>query len=319
MQGNVSMRPNYEALSSQLALINPSPTFVDHYEFPNTALSSCSKLQWRVKETNTVDGSVATRSGESATDLPYLSSARVCSCMMESLECVSNKTDPHDTAMQDRFCGSSIDAFHCSGVLENFTTGVYGTYATCMEAQKDSWILNQVFISKGRDPAICTSSNGTMQTPVPSKSRSPDCETFLRQAGPDATGKVTFTPSTTPLNISKMNNTLAASSKVGIGVGITIFVVLLAVIAIRAYARSKGSKEAPKAEDYTFEKAELSTHSEKPKAIVVELGSSERHELEGITAHEIGGEMRVEVDSDAQIHELGSTGNEIVKLDNNRT
>jgi hypothetical protein len=312
------MRPNYEALSSQYALVHLSPTFVDHYESTNTALSSCSKLQWKVKETNTVDGSVATMTGESTTDLPYLSSARVCSCMMESLECVSNHTDPHDTAMQDRFCGSSMDDFLCSGVLQNFTTGVYGTYATCMKSQKDSWILNQVFISKGRDPVICTSSNGTTQTPVPSKSRSPDCEAFLRQVGPGATGKVTFTPSTTPLNLSKMNNTLATPSKVGIGVGITIFAMLLAIIAIQAHARSKNSKEAPKAEDYTFEKAELPTHSEKPKAVVVELGSSEIHELEGITAQEIGGEMRFEVDSDAQIHELGSSGNKIVKLDSNR-
>jgi hypothetical protein len=239
--------------------------------------------------------------------------------MMDTLQCVFKSNESHEINIWNKFCTNPFDTVLCTGVYANYTTGVYGTYSMCKESERYSWILNQLFISKGRDSRICTSSGGTLQSPVPPKSRSPGCEIFLHQAGTNATGKITTTPDPQLMSLSKVNKTLRTSSKVGIGLGIGLFAIILAIVALRLHARRKESRITNRklSESTVFEKAELSNSSEKPisNPVVVELGSSEKHELEGAMAYEMGEEAKLEADSDAQIYELSSTGTELVELD----
>jgi 1,3-beta-glucanosyltransferase GAS1 len=253
---------------------------------------------------------------ESATNLPHSPSARLCSCMMETLHCISNQTDIHNKSILDKYCKNPFNSTLCAGVKNNYTSGVYGTYTGCKTRERQSWILNQLFISNGRDTSICSSATGIIQTPIPVQARDPDCEVFLRQAGTSATGSVTFTPTNAQRNNSPLSRTLNTGSRVGIAIGTIGFILLLFILAIGIHIRLKRRTSVSSPMDILSGKPELQDTSQNPvpRPTPFELGSSERHELEGTTAYEVAGESIVEIGSRTQIQELSARSDEIIEL-----
>jgi hypothetical protein len=234
---------------------------------------------------------------------------------METLYCVSKKTDHYDL---DRLCKDSPDDFICKGVNNNYTTGVYGAYSGCSERQTISWVFNQLFLSKNKDPDICTSAGGIMQTPVPSNFRESDCDIFLRQAGDDGVGRITFTPNPQPRKTESQQKTaLTTRIKIEVGVGVITFAILLGSLAFGVYVRWQRWKWRTASKGYVLEKAELPSESATTgtQPQIAELDSSERNELHAITLQEIEGDTRIVADPNTQVHELSSAISIAFELD----
>ena len=301
---NISVRPNYIALSAQLGSVHPSTALMDNYVPTNTAPSLCSRLNWNIKTTNVVDKSHTTLIGEITTDLPHTPSARLCACMMETLQCISNQADVHNDSIWREHCENSFDNVLCTGITNNYTSGVYGTYAGCSVRERQSWILNQLLVSELEDPAACTSIGGVTKSYVPSNSRQPDCDAFLRQAGTAATGKITFTATDLPLNTTTMGHALKPAARAGIAVGIIICILLLAAVTFGVYTLLKRRRAVQTENEMGFVKPELPDNSKSPI-----------HELEANLVQEIDGESRSGNDSATRHHEVMTGSNEAVELD----
>jgi hypothetical protein len=295
---------------------------IQDYMPTDLAPSSCSKFKWAKVRTDSSSGSVQTVSGETVTDLPDAPSSSLCRCMMETLNCISNSSNQHDYTTYHNHCDTfyvTPDPFLCKGIRLEYSSGVYGTYGSCAPLEINSWILNQLFIQKGQSADACISAGGVMQSPIPSSSRQSDCDSYLQQAGPDATGRITFTPSPIAVksvehpSVSTVNNKI----KIGVVLGVTIFVILCISFAMAMRMRRKRVKRKTENELATFEKTELpgESLSLSPKPLTVELDSPEKHELQGSMVHEAEGESKIEIGSDTQVYELGSKDCEIVELD----
>jgi 1,3-beta-glucanosyltransferase GAS1 len=314
---NVSVRPEFLALSSQLDMVHPSTTMMDQYTPTNTAPSSCSPLTWEIRTINASDGSTSILTGETTADIPHAPSARLCGCMMETLQCISNQTDPHDDSIISKHCENSFDNVLCLGVTDNYTTGIFGTYTGCNVMERQSWILNQIFVSKEKDPGICSSVGGITNTPVPMQSRAPDCDAYIRQAGTDATGRITYTPIAASMNTIAAGHTLETGTRAGIAVGVTMFILLLAAVISGVYIFLKRRRAIQKSDDFEFSKPELPDTSKGPIETpdIIQLDSSQKYELTGHIPQEMEGEAKIEMDTATQIHELKSEGNEVFELD----
>jgi hypothetical protein len=312
---NVSLSPGYFALSSQLARIQPSSTTMADYEPTNTASAACRITATHTQMDST--GAILTHLREASTDLPHAPSAILCSCMMKTLGCTVHPEDVHNITVMEKFCNGTDNngpGFACRGVKNSIDTGQFGAYAGCNESEVASWIINQIFLSRDKDPAFCSSEGGTTQVPVPSKSQLPDCETLLQQVGPDATGRVTLTPRPAPKEIDHKENGLGHSASIGLGIG-TAVAIIACIFAIVWFfvLRRRIKRKAMVEETEVFQKSELPATSLDVTAFAaqaVELDGVQRNELEGITAQELGGTDMIEAPSDSQIHELNAVKEE---------
>jgi hypothetical protein len=183
--------------------------------------------------------------------------------------------------------------------------------------ERQSWILNQIFVAKEKDPGICSSVGGITNTPVPSQSRAPDCDAYIRQAGADATGRIIHTPIAVSMNTIAAGHTLEAGTRAGIAVGVTMFILLLAAIISGVYIFLKRRRAIQKSDVIEFSKPELPDTSKSPTETpdTIQLDSSQKYELAGNTPQEMDGEANTEMDTATQIHELKSEGNEVFELD----
>jgi 1,3-beta-glucanosyltransferase GAS1 len=317
---NVTVRPNYLALSSQLAQAHPSPTTMLQYQQTNTAPSVCYAMKWETTRTNSANGAATIDQGELSTELPQQPNRRMCFCMMDTLQCVSTTSDSQDWGLwQSLGCASSEAGSLCNGVRFDTANGIHGPYAGCNASQVRSWLLHQMFILNGSDTTKCSSAGGYIQTPIPSVSRQADCKTYLRQVGPDATGRVTFTPTADLMKVAENSQAFSGGrmsfpSKIGIGVGVSIFTVLILILAVGSIARRRRKKQAKPSETEPFSKAELPDSTKIPSE-KFELDSPGKYELDGQTHFEAGGEERIELESPGQSHELGSAGHGIFEMD----
>jgi hypothetical protein len=250
--------------------------------------------------------------------------------MMETLNCIFNNTDMWDYTIFRKYCKNPYDDNLCRAVDNNYTSGVYGSYDGCAAQEQSSWILNQIFISKGRDPASCTSAGGTIQTPTGPQSLESDCQSFLQQAGPDGIGKVTATPSPLSLKRPENDSHLNSGAKIGLGVGLSILALICIAVAFGLYRRRRKIPSAPETasrdesdfrEDFVLPKVELEDSPVTPKKSEPggELDSSQKHELEADMPHELPAPIKHELESVVP-HELESPmpheidGQEIAEL-----
>jgi hypothetical protein len=289
------------------------------YKPTNIAPPSCTRIKWQYISQDTKNGTTKTVQGEAATEIPHIASRRLCSCMVETLQCVSKQKDPNDEAITDKLCVDTFDDFTCRGVRLDYETPKYGAYAYCRTPESNSWVLNQAFISSNKTPAVCTSNNGTLQAPISPDAQSYDCKELLRQINPDGTGFVTATPSLQSFDISPNNSGnglsidksgLSIGSQVGIGLGVSALIIFLVAVAFGLRAHRKARTLSKETKDLVIPKAELavdnSTHSPRVNGIELDADSTERYELEAELIQEIGGEVvSSEADPDAQIHEKG--------------
>ena len=118
---------------------------------------------------------------------------------------------------------------------------------------------------------------------------------LLRQAGPDGTGLVTFTPTPMADRPGKGSH-LSLAAKVGIGVTIGVVLIVIAILAL--FYRSRKKSSPSRAQE--FGKPELEDTSKTSKAY---LSSPGRYGTDGTIPVELDAPERFEA-VDGQIHEL---------------
>jgi hypothetical protein len=180
---SINQLPDYTALSSQFAKIDPSGVNSGSYNPTNTAPQPCPTV-----------GS----SWEAASALPPTPNQELCSCMDKALNCIPSSKVNNDN-ISDLFglvCGLSPDA--CAGIAANTTTGVYGAYGMCNPMQQLGWALNAYYeeqLKAGNGASACDFSGSatTQAAATPTGA----CTSLLSQAGTAGTGIVTSAPTAT--------------------------------------------------------------------------------------------------------------------------
>jgi hypothetical protein len=312
---NVTLSPGYTALASQLALVQPSSTMMEQYTPTNSAPSNCRTI--------IVDGvqkgnNTTTISLKLSPNLPAKPNRRLCSCMVERLSCIAGPSLELDDAAQtmQNVCGN--DQTRCPGIKFNVTTGIYGAYLGCNVTEQASWALNKF----GADQGACSSINGTLQKPTPSKLQGGDCAVLLEQAGSEGTGLVTFTPTAFPKSNSSANGRrMSTAMQVGLAFGAIFILTLVAFFILFKRAQRKSKRKSVEVRE--FQKVELEDNSEKVRAERIDrmqqLDSSQRFELAGTSSSQKHTELeangRVELGHEGERHELPSTGSELTELE----
>jgi hypothetical protein len=159
------------------------------------------------------------------------------------------------------------------------------------------------------------------------------CSDLLRQAGPAGTGQVTFVPlfdenlgNSSELE-EKRGHYLPTEAKAGIGVGLGIFLALLAVGGLLFCRRAKRRKKEQTSSALTreeFNKSELPDNAVPAGKCLpteidgnekLELEASERVELGGLRGTEMEGIPLAEIDTHAELFELPAPSSERVELE----
>jgi hypothetical protein len=286
-------RPGYWALSSQLAKVHPSSTDMVQYVPTNTA-PPCSKTA-SIEVFDRASNVTVTANIDST--LPSRHSHRLCSCIMETNRCIGNNGADSlgDILKHDNLCNEVEQA--CFGVRENVTLGRYGSYLFCNATERLSWIYSR-YLDLTNDSVTCESIGGVPQKPVDPASQASDCKEFLKQAGVDGTGTITFTPTST-LTIDATNGKyrgegMSKGAKVGIGIGVTVFAILASIAVWPIYLRSKRKRKNSSDTD-TFNKVELEGNSIPKKSPT---------EIDDCKVEELCGDGIVEIESPQEVHEL---------------
>jgi hypothetical protein len=312
----VQPRTEFSIVASKLSSMRPSLTAMAQYEATNAAPATCTQPTWAVSSKLGHDTAMRLYTGASVTDVPIIPSESLCSCMMESLSCISAQKNKYDYKVWKKFCPDDYTPNDsCMGAFNNYTSGQYGTYASCRYDQISSWVLNQEYMKQDQDEAWCAANNGTVQKPISATSQSLQCREFARQAGVNATGRITATPqpdlqSPTPQPEGKMSSI----TKVGVALGIVFLLLLLVGIAL--WVRVKKLAARRKAQEQTEKNnLELGATPITPEAPLGELSSEnpDRHEL-------FAGKDAAELSTEKEAAELGTERHvqmEIVELDGN--
>jgi X8 domain len=302
---NVTIRPNGLAVSSQFAELHRPTVSLNDYQPTVSPPASCTPMPYSIKlaaENGTV---YTTMTGVLATAIPEVPTRQLCMCMQDSLQCIYNSTDPEAFGVYRQFCSKSWDAFLCSGAANNYTTGVFGAYNECTHPQFQSWILNQLYLSKGKDPSACTSANGTLQSAVKPRYPKSNCDILLRQAGPVGTGRITFTPDPLKEALIETNGSSSSKLKLGLAIGVTIFVLLVTGLSFGYYyRRRRRAKRSEVTETETEDKSELPDTSIPPNG-EAKSGPAQIIELEDAAVHELDSKDQYELTADPQeVYEL---------------
>ena len=296
------MRPEFFALSTRLARVNPSSTDRLSYSPTSTLRPICEPVT-----VTTVSNSSKTLSTEAIvvpTTLPFRPSQRLCSCMLSTLECTAPSWDYTEAySVIRKVCDDNKQAYPdlCRGTKGNPKVGEYGSYAWCNITEQAAWVLNQQFVVKQRDPSSCTSSGGRLQEPVKSNALPQDCGVLLKQVGPDAIGSVSITPAATATASVESGRGQApgAQVKIAIGVSITVVFVILgsALGAFCVWTRRQKNQ----------------TTVDEALETPIEAGGEEITKLGVVTYREIDGqEVAAELDSPEKTELAGDDVGELV-------
>ncbi|KAL9607963.1 MAG: hypothetical protein Q9167_007174 [Letrouitia subvulpina] len=190
-------RPDFTALSSQIAKVAPTGVAMSTYS-PSNKAQACPTLgpTWRASE-----------------KLPPSPNTQVCSCMVQNLTCVadSNISDDDIKKNFDFLCDPN-NGNYCSGIDSNATTGVYGAYSMCSPSQRISWAMDAFYKDQ-------TTNNPDNNNPCDfkgvAKKQTPKangaCEDVVSQAGAAGTGVVTAAPTGTGSSGSSASSSGAAA------------------------------------------------------------------------------------------------------------
>jgi hypothetical protein len=238
--------------------------------------------------------------------------------MTKSLHCtVRNGTSP--AAIREKIhelCDiGPANATACFGTSTRSNEGKFGSFVGCTDDEKVAWEYNQDYINGGWNSTRCSSLGGMIQTPSPTQAS--DCEILLRQAGPDGTGTVTYTPPV-PTGIDSpkesKETSLTELQKIGISLGAVFTAILVAAFLLFRWFRRKRKAKSTEIEE--IQKAELPDSSVEPSSqsitipsiahIGCELDGNEQVELAADVPHELEGTEKTELAADNP-HELGGT------------
>jgi hypothetical protein len=177
LSGNsISKLPDYNNYKTEIATVDPTGTASAKYSASNTA-AACP----------TVDANWA-----SSSKLPPTPNEELCSCMIDTLECVlvsSTSTKSYGDLYNQLGKYGALD-----GVTGNASKGVYGAYSMCSEEQKLSFALNDYYNSVSDENKAKACDFKGAATTTSSSSPSGTCSSLLQQAA-SGTGVVTSSPS----------------------------------------------------------------------------------------------------------------------------
>jgi hypothetical protein len=271
------------------------------------------------------------------TNLPPKPNTQLCHCMMRTIECTINPQifdnhtigtspawrietyDASEKEVMEHVCLQNMTS--CLGLQRNTTNGEYGAFSVCNSTERASWAVDQFYKSHNESEESCKSVGGLHKKKEPTKSLPQACNNLLRQAGSLGTGQVTFIPlleqnqenSSEP--DGKSGHHLPTEAKAGIGIGLGILFVLLAIGGLffrrQAKRRKKKTSSSPRKEE--FDKPELpdnavSSSNHPPTEIdgneKLELEANERVELRGVLGTELEGTPLSEIDTQGELIEL---------------
>ena len=221
-------------------------------------------------------------------------------------------THPAEKEIADKIC--PLNETLCLGSHRDPASGQYGAFSVCNATERASWMLNSFYLSRNNDTKACKEAGGTLKH---SKSPSVGCRTLLRQAGTDGTGKITQTPLQVQIDMFELDRSkepMSPMAKFGIGIGASIFLLLLVPALIFWCRRVRRKKAAHPVDD--SEKAEGEDESvNAKKESPVELSGNALFEISAKERTELDGNPMAEVDTDGGRFELPTAYNERPELD----
>ncbi|KAK6461980.1 Glucanosyltransferase-domain-containing protein [Scheffersomyces coipomensis] len=171
--GSISTLVDFNNLQTQLASVTPSIATAAAESSVSLSPTSCPALgiNWQANST-----------------LPPTPDADVCSCMVDSLNCiVSSNVNADDYADLFNYVCSVID---CSGISANGTTGQYGSFSPCSAEDQLNFVLNLYYLENGSNNAACSFSGSAT---IKSAATASSCVAVLSSAGVSGLGSVSVT------------------------------------------------------------------------------------------------------------------------------
>lgn len=138
--GKVQQLDDFETLQAQFSAASPKGVTFDEYK-NSTVLQKARTCPER------------TTLWQASTALPKEPDSKKCDCMERTLECRLSPyvKDAELKGIFDYACGF-VD---CKSITSDGVNGVYGYYADCNAKQKASYVINEIYKSKGSDKKVC--------------------------------------------------------------------------------------------------------------------------------------------------------------------
>lgn len=178
MSGDTASKlPDFTALSSRMQSVNPTGVNSASYS-PTNSPAACPT-------TGSAWAAVAS-------PLPPTPNQNLCSCMLQTLECVAspNIKDDDFGTLFGQVCG--YPGSPCAGINTNATNGAFGAYGMCNATEQLSFAFNAYYQSQKKNANACAF-NGAASTKSAGSPAS-SCSPLLQQAGSAGTGTVTSAP-----------------------------------------------------------------------------------------------------------------------------
>lgn len=139
---SVSTLADFNAWSTQIHSVSPTPINSASYSPTNTAGQACPTLytNWTAV----------------ASPLPPTPNQSVCDCMMASLTCkASSSVDTEQIGTLFGQVCSYNNGQACAGILRNATTGTYGAYSFCNSTEQLSFAFNAYYLEEKSASTAC--------------------------------------------------------------------------------------------------------------------------------------------------------------------
>jgi hypothetical protein len=171
---SVSKLADFSYLSAEMASIAPTGVNAASYT-PSNSPQACPAVQAGTWEAQ-------------ASPLPPAANPQLCSCMMNSLQCVVKSSQDEKTygTLFNTVCGYGGA---CNGIKAVAINGTYGAYSACNATEQLSFAFNQYYLSQNKAGTACDF-GGAATTKVASSANAA-CSSLIAQAGTAGTGTVT--------------------------------------------------------------------------------------------------------------------------------
>lgn len=208
---SVSKLADFTYLSSQMATISPTGVQMASYT-PSNSPQACPAVQTGVWEAK-------------SSPLPPVANSQLCSCMVNSLQCVVKSSQAESTygTLFNQVCGYGSS---CAGIAAIAANGTYGSYSSCNSTQQLSFAFNQYYLSQNKASDACNFGGAATTKAATTPS---GCSALISQAGSAGTGTVTSGASATASKKSAAGMTTVPSMNVNL-FGLGIYVSMAAVV-----------------------------------------------------------------------------------------
>jgi hypothetical protein len=165
--GSVTTMSDYNAFSTQMASVAPSPTQMSAYNPTNTAGSSCP--------------SVSANYWDASPNLPPSPNKDVCACMVSGLTCKVKGT-PSNEAIGTLFNIVYSGGKTYDGIARYTANGTYGLYSMCSAADQLSYAFNAYYNGLSTQNKATGCDFGGNATLVSNAAPASSCTTILSSA-----------------------------------------------------------------------------------------------------------------------------------------